>query len=126
MRRQVMKTRKANQRNAPQLYDDSDEEEKDIDAQADADIESFEVSPGKNGVVSTGQRHHLDSSMLSPIDQSHIPHTAKNGSHLLSPSGLTNVPDAVKNLSSEMGGTTRNAKASTQAFTSAAPTSPKV
>ena len=49
-----MKTRKANQRNAPQLYDDSDEEEKDTDAQADADIESFEVSPGKNGGVSTG------------------------------------------------------------------------
>ena len=47
------------------------------------------------------------------MDQSHIPLTAKNGSNLLSPSELMKVPDAMKNLSSEMGGTTRNAKAST-------------
>ena len=121
-----MKTRKANQKNAPHLRNDTDEEEQDYGAQADADIESFEVSTAKNGGTSTRQRHLLDSSMLSPMDQSHIPLTAKNGSHLVSPSGLMQVPDAVKMLSSDMGGTTRNAKASTQAFTSAAPTSPKV
>ena len=50
MRRQVMKTKKANQRNAPHLCNDSDdEEEQNFGDQADADIESFEVSPAKNG-----------------------------------------------------------------------------
>ena len=83
-----MKTGKANQKNAPHLCNDSDEDEREFGVQADADIESFEVSPAKNGGASTGQRHLLDSSILSPIDQSQIPHTAKNGSLLASPSGL--------------------------------------
>ena len=81
------------------LDDDRDGEEPNISDVDDDDVdpESIEISPAK-----AGQRHQLlDSSIMSPMDQSQIPHTAKNASHLVSPSGFMEGTDAQKILNSD-------------------------